>query len=251
MDGCEKVALNCMIFLTRPSKCFVFDILKKELKKYTEGAGLDVGASSMKNRRLFKTDEYYGLDNNLGSLEKGLKIYNSKNTFGILADMTKLNNLTDGSFNVIVSTNTLYVLPANQRQSVISELCRLTSSQGCLIFELPLDKYIDDYFKIAKFNFKKVEIIYYRNIFSRFYESFFVKNGSLGYHAIASTRPFRFIAWLISRLEYLTCFFPFLNRHILLICVYKKNQEDILSINNKINFSNFSSTGKRLFNLMD
>jgi len=51
-----------MNFMVRPSKSFLFDVLEKELKTITCGIGLDAASAHFKNRRMFKTDQYYGLD---------------------------------------------------------------------------------------------------------------------------------------------------------------------------------------------
>lgn len=201
-----------MNFCVRPSKSFLFDLLEKKLKKINHGIGLDAGSASMKNRRMFKTNVYYGLDINLPALQSGLK-NKTENTFGILGDLTDLGLLPDNSFDVIVSTNTLYALPPEKRGAAIKRLCALTAPDGKLFCELNVDKDLSKSINIVKENFKTVKIIYYGNVISRAYEFVFEKNGYLGTHAVAGTRPFRLFAWLISRLEYLTCIFVLLNSH--------------------------------------
>lgn len=214
-----------MIFLIRPSKIFLFDILEKNLKQIRHGIGIDAGSASMKNRRMFKTDVYYGIDINLVSLQKGLKIYNSENTFGILADLTNLKPLSLNSADVVVSTNTLYCLPIEKRIDAIKNLCGLTSPKGKLMCQLPNDAHLKKIMDIFYNNFRKVKIIYFRNFFSSFYEWVFAKKGFLGSHPIAGLRPLRLLAWLISRLEYLTHFPSFFNSQVFIIVSDKKNTE--------------------------
>lgn len=201
-----------MNFCVRPSKSFLFDLLEKKLKKIDHGIGLDAGSASMKNRRMFRTGIYYGLDINLSALQSGLK-HNTENTFGILGDLNDLELLPDNSFDVIVSTNTLYALPPEKRGAAIKRLCALTAPSGKFFCELNIDKDLNKSINIVKANFKTVKVIYYSNAISRAYEFIFEKNGYLGTHPIAGARPFRLIAWLISRLEYFTCIATFLNNH--------------------------------------
>lgn len=223
-----------MNFLVRPSKIFLFDILEKNLKQIKHGIGIDAGSASMKNRRMFKTDVYYGIDIDLAGLQKGLKIYDSKNTFGILADLTNLKPLPLNSADVVVSTNTLYCLPIEKRIDAIKNLCGLTSPKGRLMCQLPNDAHFKKIMDIFHNNFQKVKIIYFRNYFSRFYEWIFAKEGFLGSHPVAGLKPFRLLAWLISRLEYLTCFFVFPNTQIFIIaCKKKEGQKNEFKISEK------------------
>ncbi len=214
-----------MNFLVRPSKIFLFDILEKNLKQIRHGIGVDAGSASMKNRRMFNTDVYYGIDINLASLQKGLKIYDSENTFGILADLTNLKSLPLNSADVVVSTNTLYCLPIEKRIGAIKNLCGLISPKGRLMCQLPNDAHLKKITDIFCNNFQKVKIIYFRNFFSGFYEWVFAKEGFLGSHPVAGLKPFRLLAWLISRMEYLTRFLPFLNSQVFIIVSDKKNAE--------------------------
>ena len=64
-----------MNFMVRPSKSFLFDRLEKELGKTKTGVGLDAGSATFKNRPMFKTGTYIGLDIDKQRVETGLKRY--------------------------------------------------------------------------------------------------------------------------------------------------------------------------------
>jgi SAM-dependent methyltransferase len=234
-----------MNFLVRPSKSFLFDILEKELKSADFGVGLDAAAAGMKNRHMFKTDMYVGLDINQAQLEAGLKKYRDAETIGLCGDITNLNGIPSNSIDVVASTNTLYVLPAKKRILAIKELSRITAPQGTFICEVFLTDNFNEELKLLESNFKYIKKMYYKNIVSYTYEHFFERNGNLGFHSIASLLPFRIFSWLLSRLEYLTCLFRPLNRHALLICRDKKTD----SQKQKFDFKNLHKISDRLYSL--
>jgi len=236
-----------MNFCVRPSKSFLFDILEKRLKKITHGVGLDAASASFKNRRMFKTDFYYGLDNNLSLLQKGVKQNKLDNILGIYGDLTNLDLLPNNSIDVVVSTNTLHCLPPDKRIIAIDSLCRLVSPAGYFFCGLPIDKDLEKTMAIIKARFNNIKIIYYCSIFSRFYEWIFEKDGYLGSHPIAGLKLFRLFAWLISRLEYLTCHFKFLNKHSFIICTNKKDSNK----KNAFKLSHLSLVEERIYNLMN
>ncbi|MBI3290714.1 UDP-N-acetylglucosamine 2-epimerase (non-hydrolyzing) [Candidatus Falkowbacteria bacterium] len=204
------------------AKSFLFDVLENNLKKFNTGIALDAGSANFKHRRMFKTDKYFGLDINLDRLKNGLEKFPFQNTFGILADLTKIDSLPNGSFDVIVSTNTLYALPSGQRTIALKNLTRLTAPAGSLMCELPVDKTLDSCLEVLKENFSKIKMIYYRNIFSRTYEKIFEKDGYLGDHPIAGQKSFRLLAWFISRLEFFTKNFRGPKKQVFIICSGKK-----------------------------
>ena len=207
-----------MFFLIRPSKIFLFSKLKHLLHELRGNIGLDAGCANLKNRRMFQTKLYYGLDRNLDLLRAGLAKYNDGQTFGIYADMAKLDVLPDNSVDVLVTTNTLNHLNPDDRKLAIKHLCRLAKSHGHFLCEMSLDQDFDALAKMIKSYFENSDVIYYRNALSRFYEGIFERDGDLSTHPIAGRRPFRLLAWLISRLEYLTCFWRVGNRHALIVC---------------------------------
>jgi len=212
-----------MNFMIRPSKTFLFDQLEKELKKSRGKIGLDAGSADMKNRWMFKTEKYFGMDIDLESLHRGMSRYrNDRGTFAIHADLRNLNKFSTDSVDVVVSTNTVHNwFDHEMRIEILNHLSRITSSQGRFICELYLDNDFDKYVEVLKFHFKNVKVMYYKNPFSRAYELIFEINTHLGSHPIAGKKPMRLMAWFISRLEFLTCKFSSINRHGFIVCSEK------------------------------
>jgi len=236
-----------MIYCVRPSKTFLFNVLERKLSKIKGGIGLDAASAGFKNRKMFKTDFYYGLDIDLDCLKSSVKKDKSQNTYAIYADMTKLDKLPSDSVDVIISTNSLFRLAFDGRIKAIKHLCRLLAPKGLMLIDLSLDADFKSSLEIFKNNFKKAKVVYYKNIFSRVYEGFFEKDGFLGSHPLVGTKPFLALAWLISQLEYLTCKLPFLNKHVFIVCTNKKNCFQ----KNKFDLSSLLIIEKRIYNLMD
>ncbi len=232
---------------TRPSKNFIFPVLQKELSKIKSGVGLDAASAGMKNRHMFKTDVYIGLDIDRASLEIGLKKYPDSKTLGLHADIANLDAVAGNSIDVVVSTNTLNYLPPQRRLRAISGLSRITTPQGNFICELSLSDDFGEELKLLENNFNYVKKIYYRNFISFIYERFFEQNGYLGSHPIANLLPFRIFSWFLSRLEYLTCSFRSQNRHVLLICKNKKTTDQ----RREFNFENLQKISDRLYSLIN
>lgn len=233
--------------MVRPSKTFLFNYLEKKLSRLNLAIGLDAACADFKNRRLFKTDKYFGLDINSSALKKGLRIYNSANTFGILCDLEKLDLLPADSVDVIVSTNTLYFLPMEKRIKAIQHLFRLTAPSGYLFCQLPVDEELGEVLEILEKKFKNVKKVYFRNPLSRAYESIFKKNGIFGSHPIMEARPFRFFAWLISLSEYLTSGFSSLNEQVFIVCSDKNSGGE----RNDFNLSKIAKIEDRLYSVLD
>ncbi len=213
-----------MAIYIRPSKTFFFNFLRKEIATVCDGVGIDAACAGLKNRHMFKTTSYYGVDINLDFIKNGLAKYPDSSTFGILADMAKLEPIPEGSVDLVVSSNTLYAIPDAQRIEAIQHLCRITKPTGKLISEVPI---ADDFTTIRELTngyFERVRIIYYQNFLSLAYEKIFEKNGNLGSHPIAGSKPFLALSWLISRTEYLTRYFKFSNKHAVFVCTGKKSK---------------------------
>jgi len=231
----------------RPSKIFLFEVLRKSIQSHPCAISLDAGAAGFKNRWMFLHGSYYGLDLDLQRLRTGLaSTSGTSNTFGIHADVSHLEALPTGSVGCVVSTNTLYCLPPEDRLRAIQQLCELTSPDGIMLIELSCDEAFAQEVDIAKRYFTSVEIFYFKNIFSRWYEHFFEKNGFLGSHPIAEKKPFKAIAWLFSRVEYLTRNSAKLNRHTLLRCAKKRDQAA-----HPFDLSRIPRLDERLFTLLN
>jgi len=229
--------------MVRPSKSFLFDVLEKKLSRLPGEIGLDAASAHFKNRKMFKTDSYYGLDIDLEALKKGISRNIFPNTFALYADLTKLDLLPENSADVIVSTNTLYMLTCQDRLKAINNLGRLTYNS--FLLELPIDECLSKAIELLYKYFDQVKVIYYKNIFCRFYEKIFEKNGFLGSHPIAGLKPFRLLAWLISRLEFLTCFTSFGNESAFIACSHKRD----VKRKEKFDLSKLSLIDNRIYKL--
>lgn len=230
----------------RPSKNFLFPILQKELSKVRIGIGLDAASAGMKNRHMFKTDMYVGLDIDRTRLEDGLRKYSDSKTVGLHGDITNLSSIPDNSIEIIASTNTLYVLSSEERFKAISELLRITSPLGVLICEFPITENFDGELKLLGNNFESIKKVYYRNIVSSAYEHIFERDGNLGSHPIAGLSVFRVFSWFLSRFEYITCFSRSLNYQVLLICRGKKTSKQ----SNNFNLKSVRKVSDRLYSLI-
>jgi len=232
--------------MVRPSKSFLFDLLEKRLKSYVKGVALDAGCSNFKNRKFFKTKNYIGLDIDLEAIRNGIKKISDNSSFGLLGDLSNLSTLSSNSFEVIVSTNTLYVLPFESRLNAIKNLCRATANEGIIFIDLEFDRQSVQTIALLKSNFEKVEVIYYKNTISWLYEKIFERHGFLGDHPIAGKFFFRLLAWLISRLEFLTCHFPFMNKNLILIGTKKRGG----MMNSQFEISSLPLLEPRIYYLM-
>ncbi len=231
-----------MAIYIRPSKTFFFSFLTEEIQAVGNGIGLDAACANMKNRHMFRTASYYGVDINLELIKTGLNKYQDPSTFGILADMSKLDPIPEGSVDLVVSSNTLYTIPAAQRIEAIQHLIRMTAPTGKLILEVPI---ADDFVAIQKSTneyFEQVRIVHYQNFLSLAYEKIFERNGNLGSHPIAGSKPFLALSWLISRAEYLTRYFRSLNKHVVFVCTHKKSR-----IKNEFDLNNLPVLSDRIY----
>lgn len=208
--------------MIRPSKTFLFEILERKLRTITWGVGIDAASANMKNRHLFKTAEYIGIDIDPELVKQGMQNC-GPNVTGIVADLSALDHLPSHSAAAVVSTNTLYHIPLAGRILAMEHLCRITSPGGLFLGELPLNNDFETLKAIAHKHFLEVQTLYFRNPLSSAYERLWERNGYLGSHPIAGLLPFRVLSYLISRLEYLTCLMPYGNKHALLVCTNKKN----------------------------
>lgn len=235
-----------MNFMVRPSKSFLYDLLEKELFSLRGEVGLDAASANLNNRRMFRTKYYYGLDFDIGLLKRGLEKYREPNIFGIHADMVNLSAIADNSVDAVVSTNTLHQMPQESRKLALAELCRICSPKGKLLCEMPLDTDFDALLKMVSNHFSEIKIYYYSNPVSRFYESIFEQDGFLGSHPVAGRRPFRVLAWLISRLEFLTRKVRSINRRVFIAASQKRGSHAI----QKFDLSHLPVVNGRIFEML-
>lgn len=220
-----KILNVSVIFYTRPSKNFFYAVLERNIIRTKAPLVLDAASAIMKNRAMFKNTRYYGLDIDLEALRLGLK-NSPPDTYGIWADMSTLETLPSNSVDLIVSTNTLYKLTSLDQDKAVDHLCRITKPNGDFFLDITLSDRVPVVADLLKRRFKKVTVVYCKNPINQLYEKAFEnKNKDLGYHPIASLRPFRLFAWLLGQLEYLTCRFPRLNKQVLFLCFGKISNE--------------------------
>ena len=215
-----------MHFTLRPSKSFLFDLVEGKLSRFTKGVGLDAGSAHLRNRAIFRTALYYGLDLKRNDIFEGLKKFPDEHTWGIHANLLNLGALPSNSVDVIVSTNTLYHLPKESILGTIGELIRIARPDGTIMLEMSNNDTFPGRKKLIEEAFDKVEIIYIRNAISQAYEHFFERDGNLGSHPVAGTKPFLAFSWLLSRIEFLTCHSPSSsNSQVIIIASKKKGNE--------------------------
>jgi len=231
---------------SRPSKCFVYNRLDNLLRNRYDEVGVDAASANFKNCSKFKTTKYYGVDIDLSAVRQGVET-GGENVFGIWADLSELDKLPSSSVGVVVSTFSLYHLVWSKRQLALVNLCRLVRSDGLLVVELLTDENLDDSIKIIEEQFNFIEIVYFKNYLSQWYERLIQNNisvtGDLYY--FANTLPFRFLAWFLGFFEFFTYQKKGSNKHALIIAENKKNK-----INNNFDLSQFPMIGKNIFNLM-
>jgi hypothetical protein len=233
-----------MIFAIRPSKCYLYERLEKHLSRLNGTIGVDAGSAFFKHRRFFKTRFYYGIDLNPGLVKEGLAKYPEQTVFGIHADLAALDPLPTGSADAVVSTNTLYCLPLDRLPLAIGHLARITAPRGGLFIELPKAS-AEITASVLKPIFRDVHVTYFQNFVSKAYEKLFEKNGFLGSHPIAGSKPFLVLSWLISRLEYATRRIAWMNHQALIICAEKRDQTA-----NAFDLAGVPQAGARLFTLL-
>lgn len=214
---------STLMFYARPSKNFFFRRLEKELAKERGGLALDAASAAMKNRPMFKTAGYVGLDRDEAALRRGLEMYRSTDTLGLLCDLTKLSALPEGVFDLIASTNTLDHLKPAEAEQAVRNFIRLLKPRGTLLCQMSISARTDAIAAALRKEFQSVKTIYYTNPFSAAYEKLFeTEEGELGYHPFASSRPMRFFSFVISLLEYPISLFAILNRQVFFVCRGKK-----------------------------
>ena len=217
-----------MTFAIRPSKNFLFGKLKRELARFTVGVAVDAASADFKHRKKFRTHAYYGLDTDRAALQRGLARQQPSNTFGVQADITRLERLPGGSADVVVSTSTLYHLPdAEHMDQALGALIRIVKPGGSFLFDLLADASLARALALVRPEFARARVFYFKNALSRAYERLFEQgpDGNLGTHPIAGRLPMRIIAFVIGLTEYLTCHAPGPRKHAFVIADNKRGGE--------------------------
>lgn len=84
-----------------------------------------------------KCKEYIGVDitmENIELLNKKVEAKGLKNVMGIVGDATKLDDISDNRFDVVLCFGPLYHLPPNERELVFAECHRICKKDGIAAF---------------------------------------------------------------------------------------------------------------------
>ncbi|EKD67775.1 MAG: hypothetical protein ACD_48C00225G0001, partial [uncultured bacterium] len=188
---------------------------------------------------------YFGLDYDLEALKDGVAS-SDEMSYGIWADISRLETIPDVSIGVVVSTFTVYHLDNEKQKMALDHLCRITRIDGILLCELPIKNASKQSLDVFQKYFNNVEYIYFKNPFSRLYESFIIdKNGKL--RSWAQTFPFRILAWILSFAELVTFKNKDINSHVLIVADKKKG----FGCNNDFDFKTFPLIANKIVDLMN
>lgn len=207
----------------RPSRCFLFDRLEQDLELVKGEWGMDAACSSFTNLHMFGTRRYVGVDLREDRLRGGLARHSQKTAIGLLADISQLEPIPTGSMDVVVSTNTIYQIPADRRRKAVAHLCRLVSPSGMLICEMPLSIYDNRIRHTISEAFSHIQTSYFKNVISSMYED--ALEGDDGRLPVWSMRwPMRIFAWILGQTEYITSNRRASNRHIYVVAKEKRDK---------------------------
>ena len=201
----------------RPSKVALFRMLWSDLKQIESGTGLDAASADMSNRKMFRTEQYVGIDRERDLLEEGIARY--PDTIGIVADLASVR-LPRDSASVCVSTNTMSHLDEKMRTRTTKALAESVAPDGVLIIHYPIERDLDAHLIALRDQFEVVNVHYFRNLISLAYERFFERDGWLGTQP--KSRALRGIRLLLSHAERLTSRVRVINDQAYVWCSKKR-----------------------------
>ena len=228
------------MYSIRPSKKYLYHVLKKQLKNKKYKIGFDVASEEFKNLPFFKYCHYVGVDIIQDKVKKGMRNFSKESPTGIIYDIScKDNPIGTNVADVVVSTNTLWHIKEEKPKKIALDfIIQLTKKSGDTIIEIDLDdiciKYAVEQFKN---NFKRTKKLYYQNFLSYFYEGFFKKD--LANNKIAIFFDKIKITHIFALIEYFLSKFPFLNNKMILIGTDCLNEREKFINFNKHNLNNF------------
>ena len=190
----------------RPSKHLLYQHLARDLRNISCGVGLDAASADMKNRAMFHTATYVGIDFDLNALKRGLLRYDA-DAIALHADLTTFE-LPPFSVDVCVSTNTFEHLDTAGQMAALTLMVAALKSNGVLLLSKHRDADLPPMIAYLRAHFESIEIVYYRNFLSAKFEQTCL-------HADVSGRRYgwcvRAAARLLSVIERATQRFPQLN----------------------------------------
>jgi len=213
-----------------PIKQQFFYYFFKDTKNISKNSWVaDIASYNGMNADIFKYHNYVAVDKDLEILKK---IINQK--YIVRADILHLPFLL-GSFDAVVSTNTLCNLKFSERPQALEELGRLVKSGGYFIFTIPLwdsggEKVrFEEIFKqisnIMKDSFEIKRIVVYGGLFSQFYNSVITKwFKKREKRSLFLSRLYMFLTLMVSSFELFFGFSKFSSISAYL-CLRKKNDQ--------------------------
>ncbi len=204
----------------RPSKRFLFALLERDLAVITGGTGVDAASASMKNRPLFQTDRYVGVDISPTELEAGLAHH--PDATGIVANL-ETQGLPEGFARVCVSTNTLAHLEPASRLRAARVLTEALEPGGSLLLHTPTGPHLAALAAFLRTAFDRVETVRLRTLTSVLYERKMERAGRFDEHP--RSLPLRALARGLALVERLTTRLPWGQREVYLRCTGKRGGE--------------------------
>ena len=207
----------------RPSKRFLFRILRRDINLYSnvDSIVIDAACNNGRSRPMFPSKNYIGIDMSKDELKACMANY--KDVTAGYADLTD-TSLPESSVDLCVTTNTLEWMSKDGQILAVKSMASAVKSNGVYL----LNKHRDDAFlpilDILHDYFDKVEVIYYRNPLSKYYENFISKNGHIITEGAMVGKLARLLlSYLMSYCEWLTTWVPAINEAAYIRCSNKKS----------------------------
>ena len=205
----------------RPSKRYLYQLLKKDLKKMASKKSkvLDAACNDCRNKVLFPECNYWGMDFSERALEDCSSVYGVKNT--IKEDLTKLK-VGRKKYDICVTTNTLEHIADSSHVKVVETLAAHIEKGGIYLLNKHKSESLDGILQVLGKQFEKVEVVHYRNQLSRSYERVISLNGNIEHQGGRVTLLIKMVLTnLLCLLETLTTRFSSLNEAVYIRCVNK------------------------------
>jgi SAM-dependent methyltransferase len=156
----------------RPSKTALFQKLETDLNTVEQacpnGLGVDAASANFKNKKLFGSLKYVGVDIDEDALRRGRQQF--PESYGLLIDLGQAE-LPIQLADVVVSTNTIEALPLGKaRAHFLEQIIRTTKTGGTLLLSIHAKDLSESLYHLVQSSFQHIEISYYRGLLSRIYE---------------------------------------------------------------------------------
>jgi len=207
----------------RPSKIAMLRRLAKDLSRERGKIGVDAASAHMKYRRFFKTQRYIGIDIDRERLITGLQRHPEDT--GILANLAEYRG-PGNSVDLLVSSNTLHFMSDEDCMAAVMNFVFMVKPDGRLIITKHVDEVSPKVLELLQRSFEDVDIFFYKNSLSMFYESlFYDKGGKFTGTLLARIFTFRPLIVLLSWLEMLTNGCESCNHRMYISCTRKRTKE--------------------------